>query len=98
MTAADRELAGAFHQLVQENTSLTPKTWYGMPAYDGADGKTVVAFKPSAKFKTRYATIEFQQAAKLDDGAVWPVGFAVVAMDAVDRERIAAMLRSAVGR
>jgi uncharacterized protein YdhG (YjbR/CyaY superfamily) len=69
-----------------------------MPAYADAGGKTVVAFKPSAKFKTRYATIEFQQAAELDDGAVWPVGFAVVAMDAADRKRIAAMLRIAVGR
>ncbi|WP_247597186.1 hypothetical protein [Leifsonia sp. PS1209] len=98
MTGADKELAEAFHALVAENTSLAAKTWYGMPAYADADGKTVVAFKPGSKFKIRYATIEFQQAAKLDDGNLWPVGFAVTSMDDADKERIAAILRIAVGR
>lgn len=98
MTGADKELAEAFHALVAENTSLAAKTWYGMPAYADADGKTVVAFKPGSKFKIRYATIEFQQAAKLDDGNLWPVGFAVTSMDAADKQRIAAILRTAVGR
>ncbi len=98
MTGADKELAEAFHALVAENTSLAAKTWYGMPAYADADGKTVVAFKPGSKFKIRYATIEFQQAAKLDDGNLWPVGFAVTSMDDADKERIAAILRTAVGR
>lgn len=98
MTGTDKELAEAFHALVAENTSLAAKTWYGMPAYADADGKTVVAFKPGSKFKIRYATIEFQQAATLDDGNLWPVGFAVTSMDAADKERIAAILRAADGR
>ncbi len=76
MTGTDKEFAEAFHRLVAENTSLAAKTWYGMPAYADADGKTVVAFKPGSKFKIRYATIEFQQAAQLDDGGLWPVGYA----------------------
>lgn len=98
MTGTDKELAEAFHALVAENTSLAAKTWYGMPAYADADGKTVVAFKPGSKFKIRYATIEFQQAATLDDGNLWPVGFAVTSMDDADKERVGAILRAAVGR
>ena len=98
MTGTDRELAQAFHQLVAENTSLAAKTWYGMPAYADADGKTVVAFKPGSKFKIRYATIEFQQAATLDDGTLWPVGYAITGMDDAVREQLAAILRTAVGR
>jgi len=97
MTGTDRELAETFHRLVAENTSLAAKTWYGMPAYADADGKTVVAFKPGSKFKIRYATIEFQQAAKLDDGRLWPVGFAVTQLDDADQKRIAEVLRAAVG-
>lgn len=98
MTGADKEFAEAFHRLVAENTSLAAKTWYGMPAYADADGKVVVAFKPGSKFKIRYATIEFQQAAQLDDGGLWPVGYAVTSMTAADEERIGAILRTAVGR
>ncbi|WP_295123619.1 hypothetical protein [uncultured Leifsonia sp.] len=98
MTGTDKEFAEAFHRLVAENTSLAAKTWYGMPAYADADGKVVVAFKPGSKFKIRYATIEFQQAAQLDDGGLWPVGYAVTSMTAADQERIAAILRTAVGR
>ena len=98
MTGTDKELAQAFHQLVTDNTDLAAKTWYGMPAYADADGKTVVAFKPGSKFKIRYATLEFQQAATLDDGNVWPVGFALTKLDDADKERIAQILRAAVGR
>lgn len=98
MTGTDKELAEAFHRLVRENTSLAAKTWYGMPAYTDGDGKVVVAFKPGSKFKIRYATLEFQQAAKLDDGGLWPVGFAVTTMTADDEKRIAELLRTAVGR
>ena len=97
MTGIDRELAEAFHQLVADNTALAAKTWYGMPAYADADGRVVVAFKPGAKFKTRYASIEFQQPASLDDGNFWPVGFAVVKLDDADRKRIADILRAATG-
>jgi uncharacterized protein YdhG (YjbR/CyaY superfamily) len=96
MTGTDKQLAEAFHQLVKENTALAAKTWYGMPAYADADGKIVVAFKPGSKFKIRYATLEFQQAAKLDNGDLWPVGFAVTKLDAADKKRIAEVLRTAV--
>jgi uncharacterized protein YdhG (YjbR/CyaY superfamily) len=96
MTGSDKELAEVFHQLVKENTSLAAKTWYGMPAYADADGKTVVAFKPGSKFKIRYASVEFQQAAKLDDGNLWPVGFALHKLDAADKKRVAEILKKAV--
>ena len=69
-----------------------------MPAYADADGKTVVAFKPGSKFKIRYATLEFQQAATLDDGNVWPVGFALTKLDDADKKRIATILKAAVDR
>ena len=98
MTGTDKALAQGFHQLVKENTSLTAKTWYGMPAYANADGKTVVAFKPGSKFKIRYASLEFQQDAKLDDGNLWPVGFAITKLDDADKKRIAGILKTAVGR
>jgi uncharacterized protein YdhG (YjbR/CyaY superfamily) len=95
MTGSDKELAEGFHRLVQENTSLSPKTWYGMPAYTDAEGKVVVAFKPGSKFKIRYASIEFQQAATLDDGALWPVGYAITKLDADEKKRVAAILKAA---
>ncbi|KRC47110.1 hypothetical protein ASE16_17315 [Leifsonia sp. Root227] len=98
MTGTDKDLAEAFHALVAENTSLAAKTWYGMPAYADADGKIVVAFKPGAKFKIRYATLEFQQAAKLDDGTLWPVGYAITGMGDAERTRIAELLRTAAAR
>jgi hypothetical protein len=95
MTGSDKKLAEAFHTLVKENTSLGAKTWYGMPAYTDADGKVVVAFKPGSKFKIRYASIEFQQAAQLDDGNVWPVSFALDRLDDADKKRIAGILKAA---
>ena len=97
MTATDKQLAEAFHQLVKENTSLAAKTWYGMPAYTDAEGKVVVAFKPGSKFKIRYASIEFQQAAHLDDGDVWPVSFALAKLDDAGKKRVADILKAAVG-
>ncbi len=96
MTGTDKELAEAFHLLVKENTQLAAKTWYGMPAYADADGKVVVAFKPGSKFKIRYASLEFQQAAKLDDGGLWPVGFALTTLDEAGKKRIAEILKTAV--
>ena len=95
MTGSDKTLAQEFHQLVKENTSLAAKTWYGMPAYVDSDGKVVVAFKPGSKFKIRYATLEFQQAAKLDDGLLWPVGFALTKLDDAGREQVAKILKTA---
>ena len=95
LTGTDKELAEGFHALVKENTSLAAKTWYGMPAYADADGKVVVAFKPGSKFKIRYASVEFQQAATLDDGNLWPVGFALAKLDDTDKKRVAAILKAA---
>ena len=97
MTGKDKELAEAFHKLVKENTSLAAKTWYGMPAYTDTEGRVVVAFKPGAKFKIRYASLEFQQAAKLDDGQLWPVGFALTSLDAAASKRVADLLKTAAG-
>ena len=97
MSGTDKEIAETFHRLVAENTSLAAKTWYGMPAYADSEGKVVVAFKPAGKFKTRYATIEFQHAAKLDDGTLWPVGFAVTELGDAETKRIAEVLRAAAG-
>ena len=97
MTGTDKEFAEGFHALVKANTSLTAKTWYGMPAYQNADGRVVVAFKPAAKFKLRYASIEFQQDAKLDDGNIWPVSWAITKLTDADKKAIAAILRTAAG-
>jgi hypothetical protein len=97
MTGTDRTLAEEFHQLVKANTTLAAKTWYGMPAYVDFDGKVVVAFKPGAKFKIRYASLEFQQAAKLDDGLLWPVGFALTKLDDAGKKQITKILKAAAG-
>ena len=68
MSGSDKELAESLHELVKRHTSLGAKTWYGMPAYTNSDGKVVVFFQSAAKFKVRYATIGFQEAANLDEG------------------------------
>ncbi|MER7441633.1 iron chaperone [Micromonospora avicenniae] len=78
MAPEDRALAERVHSTVTTAApQLSPKTWYGMPAYANEDGKIVVAFKNSGKFNTRYSTLEFQDAAKLDDGDLWPVSYAL---------------------
>lgn len=97
MTGSDREMAETFHRLVKENTSLSAKTWYGMPAYANAAGKVVVFFQPAAKFKVRYATIGFQEDAKLDDGTFWPNAYAVTKLTAADEKKLVELLRKAVG-
>jgi uncharacterized protein YdhG (YjbR/CyaY superfamily) len=75
---------------------LAPKTWYGMPAYANEDGKIICFFQPAAKFKTRYATFGFNDSAHLDDGALWPVAFALTELTAADEARIAALVKKAV--
>ena len=97
MTGTDQELAQTFHELVTTQTDLRPKTWYGMPAYANADGKVVVFFQSSAKFKVRYATIGFQPDATLDEGNLWPTSFAVTKLTAADQKRLVALLKKAVG-
>ena len=96
MPAADRALAERLHAIVKAHApALSPKTWYGMPAY--AKGGNVVCFFQSAhKFKARYATLGFSDKANLDDGSMWPVAFALKEMTASDEKRIAALLSKAV--
>jgi uncharacterized protein YdhG (YjbR/CyaY superfamily) len=96
MKEPDRSLARRVHAIVTASApSLVPKTWYGMPAY--ALGEKVVCFFQSAqKFKTRYATFGFSAAAKLDDGVMWPVAFALKELTAAEEARIAALVKKAV--
>ena len=96
MKEPDRALARRVHAIVTASApSLAPKTWYGMPAY--AQGEKVVCFFQSAqKFKTRYATFGFSATAKLDDGVMWPVAFALKELTAAEEARIAALVKKAV--
>ena len=97
MAPADRALAEKVHEIV---TTVAPelevKTWYGMPAY-AKDGKAVVFFQDAGKFKTRYATLGFQDTAALDDGTFWPTSFALTAIDDEVAERIRELVKRAVG-
>ena len=96
MQAPDRVLAERLHAIIKANApALSPKTWYGMPAY-AKDGKVVCFFQAAQKFKTRYATFGFNDAANLDDGALWPVAFALTELTAADEARIAALVKQAV--
>lgn len=98
MKEPDRSMAKRIHAIVREAApSLTPKTWYGMPAYANADGKAVVFFKDAAKFKARYATLGFNDGAKLDDGNMWPEAFAIKALTPAEEARISALVKKAAG-
>jgi uncharacterized protein YdhG (YjbR/CyaY superfamily) len=97
MDPADRALAERVHVVVTETApELSPKTWYGMPAYADADGKAVVFFQDAGKFKARYSTIGFQDNARLDDGDMWPVSFAVVAWSPAVEKKVVELVRAAV--
>ncbi len=97
MTQPDRTLAERLHALIKAAApGLSPKTWYGMPAY-ARDGQVVCFFQASQKFKTRYATLGFSDKAQLDQGAMWPVAFALKALTAADEARIIALVKQAVG-
>jgi uncharacterized protein YdhG (YjbR/CyaY superfamily) len=96
MPEPDRGLGRRLHAIVTANApDLAPRLWYGMPAYT-RDGKVVCFFQAASKFKSRYATFAFMHEANLDDGGVWPTGFAVTALSAADEARIAALVRKAV--
>lgn len=98
LTGLDRELAEKLHAIVRANApELAPKTWYGMPAYVDKDGKVVCFFTPATKFKGRYATFGFNDAAKLDDGNMWATSFALTKMTAAEEKAIAALVRKAAG-
>jgi uncharacterized protein YdhG (YjbR/CyaY superfamily) len=95
MPPRDRAMAKRLHAIVKANAPhLLPRTWYGMPAY-ARDGKVVCFFQSSQKFKTRYSTFGFNDSAKLDDGAMWPVAFALTKLGAPEEKRIAALLKKA---
>jgi uncharacterized protein YdhG (YjbR/CyaY superfamily) len=90
-------MAEKIHALVKSSApSLTARTWYGMPAY-AREGKIVCHFQPAQKFKTRYPTLGFSDAAKLDDGNVWPVAYAIDRLTAADEAAIKALIRKAAG-
>jgi uncharacterized protein YdhG (YjbR/CyaY superfamily) len=96
MPGADRALAERIHALVKANApELAPRLWYGMPAYT-RDGKVLCFFQNSAKFKSRYATLGFNDVANLDDGTMWPTAYALTELTAADEARIGALLRKAV--
>ncbi len=93
----DRSLAARIHEIVTEAApQLDPSTWYGFPAYKKG-GKVVVFYQSAAKFKTRYGTLGFQEDARLDDGPMWPVAYAVLEIDDAEAEQIAELVRRAVG-
>jgi uncharacterized protein YdhG (YjbR/CyaY superfamily) len=97
MPESDRVMAERIHAVVKANApGLTPKTWYGMPAY-ARDGKVVCFFKSADKFKSRYATFGFEEDAKLDEGAMWPTSFALTELTAADEARIGALVKKAAG-
>jgi uncharacterized protein YdhG (YjbR/CyaY superfamily) len=96
MTPSDRAMGKRLHAVIKASApSLSAKTWYGMPAY-AKDGKVVCFFQPAQKFKTRYATFGFSDAANLDEGTMWPTAFALTKLTADDEARIGALVKKAV--
>jgi uncharacterized protein YdhG (YjbR/CyaY superfamily) len=97
MAPADRELAERVHVAVTGAApDLSPKTWYGMPAYANEDGKVVVFFQDSGKFKYRYSTLGFQDAANLDDGDMWPASYALVKWSPTVEKQVVKLVKAAV--
>ena len=97
MATEDRELAERVHVAVTTTApELTPRTWYGMPAYADANGKVVVFFQDSGKFNSRYSTLGFQDAANLDEGDMWPASFALVRWSPDVEKKVIALVRAAV--
>src|SRR5207237_1046038 len=95
MREPDRAMAERLHAIMKASApALSPKTWYGMPAY-AKDGKVVCFFQSAQKFNTRYATLGFSDAAKLDDGALWPVAYALMDLTATEEARIIALVKKA---
>jgi uncharacterized protein YdhG (YjbR/CyaY superfamily) len=96
MPEPDRAMAERIHAIVKASApDLSPKTWYGMPAYASRDGKVACFFQSAAKFNTRYATLGFNDTAKLDEGAMWPTAFALKELTAAEEERIAELVKRA---
>ena len=97
MAPADRAIGQRIHELVKEAApDLTPKTWYGMPAYANKDGKVVCYFKDAGKFKARYSELGFNDAANLDDGSMWPIVYALPELKRSDEAKVKALAKQAV--
>jgi uncharacterized protein YdhG (YjbR/CyaY superfamily) len=97
MPAPDRAMAERLHAIIKASApALSPKLWYGMPAY-AKDGKVVCYFTPASKFKSRYATFGFNDDANLDEGTMWPTSFALTELTAADEAKIGALVKKAVG-
>jgi uncharacterized protein YdhG (YjbR/CyaY superfamily) len=98
MQEPDRAMARRIHAIIKDSApTLLAKTWYGMPAYANKDGKVVCFFQTAQKFNTRYSTFGFNDTANLDDGAMWPVAFALKGLSATEEAKIAALVKKAVG-
>jgi uncharacterized protein YdhG (YjbR/CyaY superfamily) len=96
MPKADRVMAERLHAIIKQSApDLSPRTWYGMPAYS-KDDKVVCFFRPAEKFKDRYATFGFNDKANLDDGAMWPTAFGLKELNAAEEKKIAALVKKAV--
>lgn len=97
MTGLDKAMAERIHAIIKATApTLSAKTWYGMPAYADKDGKIVCFFQPAQKFKYRYATLGFNEAAHLDDGGMWPTAYALNELTAAEEKKIAALVKKAV--
>ncbi len=97
MPEPDRALAERIHAIIKASApDLSPKTWYGMPAYANKDGKVVCFFTAASKFNSRYATFGFNDVANLDEGAMWPTSFALKELTAAEEARIGALVKKAV--
>jgi uncharacterized protein YdhG (YjbR/CyaY superfamily) len=97
MKEPDRSMASRLHELITGSApELMPKTWYGMPAYADQDGKVICFFQAAGKFNVRYATFGFQPDANLDDGNMWPTGFALIKLTAAEEAKIKALVKKAV--
>ena len=97
MQEPDRGMARRLHAIIKDSApALSPKTWYGMPAYANKSGKVVCFFQSGQKFKTRYATLGFSDTANLDEGAIWPTAFALKELTGAEEAKIAALVKKAV--
>ena len=99
MAPKDRAIGKRIHELVKAAApSLTPKTWYGMPAYANKDGKVVCYFRDAGKFKERYSMLGFNEAARLDSGSMWPIAYALPKLAKADEAKITKLVKQAVSR
>ena len=97
MQGQDRAMAKRLHEIVKASApELSPKTWYGMPAYANKDGKVVCFFQSAEKFNSRYATLGFSDKANLDEGAMWPTSFALKELTSTEEAKISALVKRAV--